>query len=322
MRKWTSVICGLVGLLLPFAAAAQDFPNRPIKLIVPFPAGGPNDIIARVVGQKMSELLGQPVVVDNRAGAGGVVGTDAAARSPADGYTIALTSAGALAIASSLQDKVPYDSTKDLIPITLVAKVPELLVVSAGVPAKTLAELLALAKSKPGKFNFASTGIGSMPHLASELFKISTGLDIVHIPYAGAAPAVKDLLGGQVDMIFADIPVLLPHVQAGTLRALAVGSKARAPALPDVPTLAELGLPQVEAENWYGMVAPAKTPAAIIAKLHVAIVASLRAPEVKEKLTAQGAVLVGNTPEEFTAYIQNETAKWAKVVKSSGAKAN
>ncbi len=322
MRKWTSVICGLVGLLLPFAAAAQDFPNRPIKLIVPFPAGGPNDIIARVVGQKMSELLGQPVVVDNRAGAGGVLGTDAAARSPADGYTIALTSAGALAIASSLQDKVPYDSTKDLIPITLVAKVPELLVVASGVPAKSLAELLALAKSKPGKFNFASTGIGSMPHLASELFKISTGLDIVHVPYSGAAPAVKDLLGGQVDMIFADIPVLLPHVQAGSLRALAVGSKARAPVLPDVPTLAELGLPQVEAENWYGMVAPAKTPAAIIAKLHAVIIESLRAPEVKEKLTAQGAVLVGNTPEEFTAYIKNETAKWAKLVQSSGAKAN
>lgn len=322
MRKWTSVICGLVGLILPFTAAAQDFPNRPIKLIVPFPAGGPNDIIARVVGQKMSELLGQPVVVDNRAGAGGVLGTDAAARSPADGYTIALTSAGALAIASSLQDKVPYDSTKDLIPITLVAKVPELLVVASGVPAKSLAELLALAKSKPGKFNFASTGIGSMPHLASELFKISTDLDIVHVPYSGAAPAVKDLLGGQVDMIFADIPVLLPHVQAGSLRALAVGSKARAPVLSDVPTLAELGLPQVEAENWYGMVAPAKTPAAIIAKLHAVIIESLRAPEVKEKLTAQGAVLVGNTPEEFTAYIKNETAKWAKLVQSSGAKAN
>jgi tripartite-type tricarboxylate transporter receptor subunit TctC len=317
------LLCGaLIALTLPLAAAAQEFPTKPIKLIVPFPAGGPNDIIARVLGQKMTELLGVPVVIDNRAGAGGVLGTDAAARSPADGYTVALTSAGALAISSSLQDKVPYDSTKDLIPITLVAKVPELLVVGGNVPAKTLAELLALAKASPGKLNFASTGLGSMPHLAGELFRISAGLNIVHVPYPGAAPAVKDLLGGQVEMMFADIPVLLPHVQSGAIRALAVGSKTRAPALPNVPTLAELGLPQVEAENWYGMVAPAGTPPAIIAKLHAAIVGALRAPEVKERLSTQGAVLIGNSPEEFLAYIKAETAKWAGVVKSSGAKAN
>lgn len=323
MPAWLRIICCLAALALPPASApAQEYPAKPIRLIVPFPAGGPNDIIARVVGEKMATLLGQPVLIDNRAGAGGVTGTDAVAKAPPDGYLMAITSAGALAISASLQDKLPYDTMKDLMPITLVAKVPELLVVPAALPAKTVAELVALAKAKPGGFNFASSGPGSMPHLAGELFKLNAGIDIVHVPYRGAAPAVNDLLGNQVQMMFADIPVLLPQVQAGALRALAVGSKARAPSLPDVATMAELGFPQIEAENWYGMVAPAGTPPAVIARLHAAATAALGDPEVKQKLAAQGAILVGDTPEAFGAYIRAEIEKWAKVVKASGAKAN
>ncbi len=199
---------------------------------------------------------------------------------------------------------------------------PELLVVPAALPVQSLSELIALAKAKPGQLNFASSGPGSMPHLAGELFKLSTGIDIVHVPYRGAAPAVNDLLAGQVQMMFADTPVLLPHVKSGALRALAVGSKSRTPAAPDVPALAELGYPQVEAENWYGIVAPPRTPSAIVAKLHDALIATLRHRELAEKLATQGAILAGGTPEEFGRYIRAEIEKWAKVVQASGAKAN
>jgi tripartite-type tricarboxylate transporter receptor subunit TctC len=228
-------LLSLLILLVPITAAAQDFPSKPIKLIVPFPPGGPNDIIARAVGQRMQEISGQPVTIDNRAGAGGVLGTDALAKSEPDGYTIAITSAGALAISTSLQEKLPYDSTKDFKPITLVAKVPEMLVVATGVPAANMKDLVALAKSKPGKLNFASSGPGSMPHLAGELFKMTAGIDIVHVPYRGAAPAVNDLLAQQVEMVFLDLPILLPQVQAGKLKPLAVGAKERAPSASRLP---------------------------------------------------------------------------------------
>lgn len=310
----------LFALAVP--AHAQDFPTKPIKLIVPFPPGGPNDIIARVVASKMSELIGQPVVIDNRGGAGGVIGTDAVAKAEPDGHTIAITSAGALAISKSLQEKLPYDSLKDLKPVTLVAKVPELLVIANNVPASSMKELIALAKSKPGQLNFASSGPGSMPHLAGELFKISAGIDIVHVPYKGAAPAVNDIIGQQVQMVFLDIPVLLPQVQAGKVRPIAIGSRERAPSLPGVPTTSEIGLPQIEAENWYGMVAPAATPPAVIAKLHKVTAEALKTAEVKDKLASQGAILVGNTPEEFTAYIQSEIDKWGKVAKAANIKPN
>lgn len=313
----------LVALLLALTAPApaQDFPNKPIKLIVPFPPGGPNDIIARVVGAKMAELIGQPVVIDNRGGAGGVLGTDAVAKAEPDGYTIAITSAGALAISKSLQEKLPYDTLKDLKPVTLVAKVPELLVVANNVPAKSMAELLALAKAKPGQLNFASTGPGSMPHLAGELFKSAAGIDIVHVPYKGAAPAVNDIIAEQVQMVFLDIPVLLAQVQGGKVRPIALGSRQRVASLPDVPTTGEVGLPQIEAENWYGLVAPAATPPAVIAKLHKAAVDALQSAEVKDKLAPQGAILVGNTPEEFAAYIRSEIDKWGKVAKAANIKA-
>ena len=314
------ILFGLIAFALAGPALAQDFPNKPIKLIVPFPAGGPNDIIARAVGQRMSELLGQPVLIDNRAGAGGILGTDAVAKAEPDGYTIALTSAGALAISTSLQEKVPYDPLKDFAHVSLVAKVPELLVVATSVPVSDMRELVALATSKPGQLNFASSGPGSMPHLAGELLKLTARIDIVHVPYRGAAPAVNDLLGQQVQMVFLDLPVLLPQVQAGKLKAIAIGSTERAPALKDVPTTAEVGMPQIQAENWYGMVAPRGTPPAVVAKLHQAVVDASRTPEVKEKLGSQGAILIAGKPEEFAAYIESEIAKWAKVVQAAGIK--
>lgn len=320
MRILRWVLLALFVGMLPGSVVAETYPNRPIKLIVPFPPGGPNDIIARVVAQRMSELLGQPVVIDNRGGAGGVVGTDAVAKATPDGYTIGICSAGAIAISASLVEKVPYDATKDLTAITLVASVPELLVVPEQFPARNFNELVAMAKAQPGKLNFASSGPGSMPHLAGELLKINAKIDIVHVPYRGAAPAVNDLLGGQVQMVFLDTPVLLPHIKSGKLRALAVAAKERAPSVPEVPTMGELGLASVDAENWYGMVGPANLPKEIVDKLNKVTADALKHPEVIAKLAPQGAKLVGDKPEEFAAYIKSEIAKWAKVVEASGAK--
>jgi tripartite-type tricarboxylate transporter receptor subunit TctC len=313
--KWLAV--GLCVLLAPALASAQTFPDHTIRLIVPFPPGGPNDIIARVVAQKMQEILKQTIIIDNRGGQGGVLGTDLVAKAKPDGYTIAVASAGALAISPSME-KVAYETLKDLAPVTLVAKVPEMLVVAENVPAKNMAELVALAKKQPGKLNFASSGPGSLPHLAGELFKLTAKIDIVHVPYRGAAPAVNDLLGGQVQMVFLDLPVLLPQVKAGKLRPIAVGAEKRVPTLPDVPTTGEAGMPSLQTENWYGMVAPAGTPKEIIATLNKAAVAALKDPEVVSKLSSQGAILVGDTPDEFRAFIASETAKWAKVIKDAG----
>jgi tripartite-type tricarboxylate transporter receptor subunit TctC len=306
-----------LSLLLPTLAAAEDFPDRQIRLIVPFPAGGPNDIIARVIGQRMSELIRQPVLIDNRGGQGGVLGTDAVAKATPDGYTIAISSAGALAISPSME-KVAYDTLKDLQAITLVAKVPEMLVVATNVPAKDMNELVALAKAQPGKLNFASSGAGSLPHLAGELLKLTAKIDIVHVPYRGAAPAVNDLLGKQVQMVFLDLPVLLPQIKAGALRPIAVGSPARAPTAMEVPTTAEAGMADLRIENWYGMVAPAGTPPAIVATLNRIATEAMRDPAVKEKLASQGAELVGDTPEQFRDFIDAEIKKWAKVIKDAG----
>jgi tripartite-type tricarboxylate transporter receptor subunit TctC len=322
MRILSRLFVGLALFTLPLSAGAQDFPVKPIKLVVPFPAGGPNDTIARVIGEKMSQILGQPVVIDNRGGAGGVLGTDLVAKAAPDGYTITITSAGALAISASLQEKLPYDPLKDFQPITLVAKVPEMLVVATSVPASNMKELLALAKSKPGQLNFASSGPGSMPHLAGEMLKIHGKIDIVHVPYRGAAPAVNDLLGQQVQMVFLDLPVLLPHVRAGKLKPIAIGTSARVDALKDVPTTAEVGLPQIITENWYGMVAPAGTPKAIADKLNKATVEAMKAPEVKDKLGALGAILIGDTPAQFGAFLKSEIAKWGGVAKAAGIKPN
>jgi len=317
MRIWGSLAAALSLLLLPASAVAQDFPNKPIKLIVPFPPGGPNDIIARVVGQRMTELTKQPIVIENRSGQAGVLGTDAVAKAAPDGYTIGIVSASALVI-NPWMEKVPYDVVKDIAPVTLNVTVPEMLVVASNVPANNMAELIALAKAKPGKLNFASAGIGGLPHLAGELFKLTAKLDIVHVPYRGAAPAINDLLGQQVQMTFLDLPVILPHIRAGSLRPIALCAPARAPTAPDVPTTAEVGMPDLLIENWYGMIAPAGTPPAIVASLHRIATAAMGDPAVKEKLADQGLTVVGDTPEHFRAFIGSEIVKWAKVINDAG----
>jgi tripartite-type tricarboxylate transporter receptor subunit TctC len=303
--------------LCPALSQAQTYPTRTIRMIVPFPAGGPNDIIARVVSLRMSQILNQTIIIDNRGGQGGVLGTDLVAKAAPDGYTIALTSLGALAISPSME-KVAYDTLKDLQPVTLVAQVPEMLVVADNVPAKNMKELIALAKSQPGKLNFGSSGPGSLPHLAGELFKLTAKIDLVHVPYRGAAPAVNDLLAQQVQMAFFDLPVLLPQVKAGKIRPIAIGAPQRAASVPDVPTTAEAGLPDLQTENWYGIVAPAKTPPEVIAALNKAAVEAMKDPQVKDKLASQGAILVGDSPEHFRDYIASETARWAKVIKEAG----
>jgi len=317
MRALRILLIGAVAALSPVLAAAQEFPTKSIRLIVPFPPGGPNDLIARTVGQRMSEILKQPVIIENRGGQGGVLGTDVVAKAPPDGYTIAIASAGALVISPSME-KVAYDTLKDLAPVTLVATVPEMLVVATNVPANTMAELVALAKAQPGKMNFASSGPGSLPHLAGELFKLTAKIDITHVPYRGAAPAVTDLLAGQVQMVFLDLPVLLPQVKAGKLKPIAVGALKRVPSAPDVPTTTEAGMPNLQTENWYGMVAPGKTPPQIVAAINKAAVEAMKDPKVIEKLSSQGATLVGDTPEHFRAFIDSEIKKWAKVIKDAG----
>jgi tripartite-type tricarboxylate transporter receptor subunit TctC len=317
MRILSALATGLSVLLAPASAAAQDFPNKPIRLIVPFPAGGPNDIIARVVGQRMSELVRQPVLIDNRGGQAGVLGTDAVAKSSPDGYTIGITSASSLAISPSME-KVPYDARKDFAPVTLVVTVPEMLVVASNVPAKNMDELVALAKAQPGKLNFASAGVGGLPHLAGELLKLTARIDIVHVPYRGAAPAINDLLGQQVQMTFLDLPVILPHIKAGTLRPIALGARQRAPTAPEVPTTAEVGMPDLLIENWYGMIAPAKTPETIVAALNRIANEAMADPGVKQRLADQGLTVAGDTPEHFRGFIDAEIEKWAKVIKDAG----
>jgi tripartite-type tricarboxylate transporter receptor subunit TctC len=310
----------LIALAACFAsslASAQPFPVKQIRLIVPFPPGGPNDLIARVIGQKMSEVLKQTIVIENKSGQGGVLGTDLVAKSAPDGYTIGVVSAGALAISPSME-KVPYNTSTDLAAVTLVAKVPEMLVVATALPIQNLNELVAYGKANPGKLNFASSGPGSLPHLAGELLKLTAKIDITHVPYRGAAPAVNDLLGQQVQMAFFDLPVLLPQVKAGKLRPIVIAAPERAPSAPDVPTTTEAGMPNLQAENWYGMVAPANTPPEVVATLNAAAVQAMKDPDVRQKLSSQGAILVGDSPEHFRSFIRSETEKWAKVIKDAG----
>ncbi|WJR79442.1 tripartite tricarboxylate transporter substrate binding protein [Bradyrhizobium sp. NP1] len=317
MRSLGKALTMLSMLLPPAFAAAQDFPTKPIRLIVPFPPGGPNDIIARVIGQRMSEIVKQPIVIDNRGGQAGVLGTDAIAKANPDGYTIGIVSASALVISPTME-KVAYDAAKDLAPITLVATVPEMLVVATSVPVTTMDELVRLAKAEPGKLNFASSGPGSLPHLAGELFKLTAKIDVVHVPYRGAAPAVNDLLGQQVQMTFLDLPVLLPHIKAGLLRPIALGARERAATAPDVPITAEVGMPGLLIENWYGMIGPAAMPRAALDKLNRVAGEAMADPNVKAKLAEQGLSLAPDTPDEFRAYIASETQKWAKVIKDAG----
>ena len=317
MRILRTLVAGLSLLLSPALAAAQEYPSKPIRLIVPFPAGGPNDIIARVVGQRMSEMVRQPILIDNRGGQAGVLGTDAVAKAAPDGYTIGIVSASALVISPSME-KVAYDARTDFAPVTLVVTVPEMLVVASNVPAKNMADLIALARAQPGKLNFASAGVGGLPHLAGELFKLTAKLDIVHVPYRGAAPAINDLLGQQVQMAFLDLPVILPHIKSGSLQPIALGAPARSPTAPEVPTTAEVGMPDLLIENWYGMIAPAGTPPAIVAALNKIARAAMDDAAVKERLADQGLIVAGDTPEHFRKFIELETAKWTRVIKDAG----
>jgi tripartite-type tricarboxylate transporter receptor subunit TctC len=300
-------------------AFAADYPTKPIRLVVPFSAAGTTDFLARAIAQKLGQNMRTTVIVDNRPGAGGNIGSDIVAKSDPDGYTLLLGTVGTHAINASLYKKMPYDTVKDFAPITLVASVPNIVVVHPSVPAKSIKELLALAKSKPGQLTFASSGNGSSIHLSGELFKSMAGVDMLHVPYKGSGPAVSDLIGGQVNMMFDNMPSSLPHVKAGRLRAIAVTSAKRSPAAPDVPTIAESGVPGYEAVAWFGVLAPAGTPPAIVNKLNAEIVKVLKSPDVAQRLASQGAEPVSNTPEEFSAYIKTEMVKWAKVIKASGA---
>jgi tripartite-type tricarboxylate transporter receptor subunit TctC len=306
---------------LPLVAAAQagGFPDKAIRIVVPFPPGGATDAAARLVAVKMSEHWGQPVVVDNRAGAGGNVGSDLVAKAPADGYTLVMGVTGSHAINTSLYSRTPYDPVADFVAISQVAVVPNVLVVHPSVPAKNLAELVALAKKEPGKLNYASLGNGTAAHLGMEMLKAEAGVDITHVPYKGSAPAVSDLLAGQVQMMVDGLPSALPHVKAGKLRAIALTSLRRSPSLPDLPTIAE-SYPGFYADAWSGLFAPKGTPQPVVDKLSAEVQRILKLPEVREKLAALGAEPVGSTQAEFAAHVKKEIDKWAKVVKTSGAK--
>jgi tripartite-type tricarboxylate transporter receptor subunit TctC len=303
-----------------FAQAPAAYPTKPIRLVVPFPPGGATDILAREVAKHLTDAWGQSVVVDNRPGAGGNIGSELVAKAAPDGYTLEMGTVGTHAINASLYSKMPYDHIKDFVPVILVAGVPNVLEVNPSVPVNSVQELIAYAKANPGKLNFASSGAGTSIHLSGELFKVMAGVQMTHVPYKGSAPALADLLGGQVQLMFDNLPPSLPQIKAGKLRALAVTSATRAPALPDVPTVAEAGLPGFEASSWFGVLAPAGTPPAIVMKLNAEIAKWLASPEAKEKLASVGANIAGGTPEDFARHIQAETAKWAKVVKESGAK--
>ena len=302
------------------AGWAQAWPTKPIRVVVPFPAGGPVDQTARALGAKVGAALGQNLLIDNKGGAGGLLGADAVAKAPADGYTLLFSSAGALAIVPHIVASMPYDPQKDLMAVTQALKVPAVLVVSAASPYKTFAELKVAATGATSKINYASAGSGTTPHLQAELLRREAGLTINHIPYRGAAPAITDILGGQVDMMMVDIPVALPFIQSGKLRALAVTNNKRIPILKDVPTVAELGLPKAEAYNWYGMLAPARTPADIVAKLYTSVGAALRSPELQKQFDQQGVEVVGSKPEEFAPFIAAESARWGALAKAVGAK--
>ena len=299
------------------AAHADAYPTRPIRLIVPFAAGGGNDTVARLVGDSLGKRLGQAVVVDNRPGAGGVVGAEAAARAPADGYTLFLGGVGSHAINPNLHKDLPYDPIKDFAAVSLLASAPLILVVHPSVPAQSVQELIAYAKSHPGKLNYASNGNGSSSHLAAVMFASMTGTDMVHIPYKGLSPALTDLLSGQDQLMFSSVVAILPHVRAGKLRALAVTSRKRMALLPDIPTIAESGVANYETSSWYGILAPAGTPPEIVRRLDDEIVEVLAQDDVRKALAREGAEPVGDTPEEFTAFIRAEKQRMGDVIKSS-----
>ncbi|HEV7801636.1 MAG TPA: tripartite tricarboxylate transporter substrate binding protein [Burkholderiales bacterium] len=303
-------------------ADAQNYPSRPIRIIAQFQPGTSTDILARVIAQKLGESLGQQVVVDNRPGAGGIVGTELGARAAPDGYTLTMGVSSAFGINPSLYSKLPYDAVRDFAPISNIALTPQTLVTGPSYPAKTVKELVAIAKAKPGSISFASLGSGSTSHLTMEMFKSTAGIQLNHVPYKGSPTAHADVMTGQVPIMFDAIPAVLPHVKSGKLRGLGIGTKTRSALLPDVPTIAESGYPGFEAVGWIGIVAPAKTPVAVLDKLNAEIVRMLKDPDVKERLNTLAFTPVAGTRAEFGAFIQSEIAKWGKAVKESGAKAD
>jgi tripartite-type tricarboxylate transporter receptor subunit TctC len=314
------LVCAALALAGAPAAQAQDnYPTRPVRVVIAFPPGGPTDFVGRLMTDKMSAELGQRVYIENRPGAAGTVGADNVTKADPDGYSLFLTTSGAVTIAPHIQS-VPYDPLRDFTPIALVTKVTEVLVVTPKLGIKSVKELVALAKEKPGAVAFASTGIGSPPHLAQELLDVSANVKFLHVPYRGAAPALTDLLGGQVQVLAADLPVLIAQIQAGALIPIGAAADKRDPLLPDVPTLAEQGYPNTEASNWYALLAPAKTPPAVIAKLNKAVGDALNDPAVHDKLVKAGATPVGGTPEALGAFMKAEYEKWGKVVAERGIK--
>jgi len=305
-----ALVLSLAGTL----SSAQTFPNRPVRLIVPFPPGGGTDILARPIAQKLSELWGQPVVVDNRAGAGGNIGTKAAAEAPADGYTLILGVQGTHAVNQSLYAHPGFDATRDFAAITLIANTPNILVVHPSVPARSIAELNALARKDPGALNYATPGNGTPSHLATEIYKSMAGVNLTHVPYKGSGPALSDMLSGQTQVWIANAPVVLPHIKSGKLRALATTSATRPGIAADIPTLDEAGLKGYEADTWYGLFAPARTPDAVLDKTHADVLKVLSSPEIRSTFAAQGAEVVGSSRKDFTLKVRQDVAKWQKVI--------
>jgi tripartite-type tricarboxylate transporter receptor subunit TctC len=318
IRRRTLLATG--GALLAAPARAQNYPDRPVRIVVPYPAGGTTDILARLVGQKVGERLGQPFVIENRSGATGVIGSEHVARSAPDGHTLLMGVNGPITISPAFRRDMPYEPLRAFAPVTLVASVAKLLVVNPQLPVRSVAELVAYAKARPGQLSFASSGTGATGHLAGEMFKLRAGLDIVHVPYRGGAPAMADVIAGRVAMQFEVLTQLLPQVRGGQLRALAVTSAERLPTLPDIPTVAEQGFPGFESRTWFGLLAPAGTPPAIVRRLRDEVVQVLTTPEMVQFLREQGADPIGNTPEQFAAFLREDTERWADVVRRSGAR--
>jgi tripartite-type tricarboxylate transporter receptor subunit TctC len=313
--------CIALSLCCAAAAIAQSYPNKPIRLISPYAPGGGSDTLARIIGVKLTESWGQPVIIENRPGAAGSIGAEAAAKATPDGYTVLVTPSAVLTVNPLIYPKLRYDPVRDFEPITIATNSPYLLVVHPSIPAATVKELIAYARSKPGQLNYSSSGNGSSTHLAGVLFAQLAGLQLVHVPYKGAAPAIVDLLGGQIHMRFSSVVPVIPHVRAGKLRALGISSAKRYGPLPDVPAINEAGLPGFIVDSWYGILAPARTPRPIVTKLNSEIVRHLKSDDLKTKMAAEGAEVIGSSPEELAKWLHDDLARWAKPVKDSGARA-
>ena len=320
MLSRLAIAAAAVWTVTATSAPAQDFPTRPIRMVIAFPAGGPTDFVGRLLADKLKDALPQPVLIENKPGANGAIGADFVAKAEPDGHTIFLSTVGAIAITPHMRDNLPYNTLRDFAPITLVVRNTTVMVVRADYPAKTAQEFVDIAKKKNGSLPFASTGVGSTTHLATEMWATAAGFKYVHVPYRGAAPALTDVLGGQVEGFFADVPVLMPQITAGKVRPLGAAASERNPMLPNLLTLAELGYKDTSSGNWYGLLAPAKTPPAVVAKLNAAFVAAINDPVVKDKLIKSGAIPVADTPAQFGQFLKEEFERWGKVVRERGIK--